>query len=553
MISVVIPSFLLLAGTGCTDSSKNHLDVVNGTKTLKYPAVIQLTDGLGNCSGTFVRPNVILTSAHCDHGLPLKVVQLKTPSSRIVVHPGYAGDDSKDVALVFFDENASDEVLPLQFQQPVSGANVTVIGYGDTRFTEGFETDGSDGAKRIGSNTISNIDSGFIQIVGVAGAGIDPNVPVGLSSSLGSGDSGGPLLNESGEIIGVNANVIRNANNSVLTQAVMLSHVKDFIEAELSKPDNFKPAPFVENCLANKDNPSVKILLSQLTQDNSCRSLYLNTVDQQAFLLTGNGTSTFDVSVLGGMPWILRLGIVDYKLENLSELSKLKNLEALRLSGTGLKDTKDLARNFQLQTVVIEDSSDVSVEDLMVLPHITTIVLNGVQKPIENKLKLALLMQGEWNQACVPDTAVNGAYSKTRYTYESSTNTFEAILKLYASAECNENPVLSIKDVYSVKAFYPLDDASYALDLEQEKLYITVFNENPLPPEILDVIRSTCPYQIGAEALCSNPALNVVGPYTKVKFNDRTTFFATGDGGKYDGARERSRYQVFDETPFVRK
>ncbi|MDQ3233531.1 MAG: S1 family peptidase, partial [Pseudobdellovibrionaceae bacterium] len=280
LISVVFSSLSLLAFIGCAESSKNRLNLVNGKKTLKYPAVIQVTNGEGNCSGAFVRPNVILTSGHCTNGLPLTVVQLRTPSSRIVVHPEYPGDDTKDVALVFFDENASDEVLPLQFGQPAAGDKVTVIGYGDTRYNEGVDSTGSDGAKRIGSNTISKIDSGYIQIVGVASAGIDPNVPVGQSSSLASGDSGGPLLNESGEIIGVNANVSRNEDNRVLTQVVMLPHVKDFIEAELSNPDNYKPAPFVEECLADKDNPSIKILLSQLTQDNNCRSLYLNSVDQ---------------------------------------------------------------------------------------------------------------------------------------------------------------------------------------------------------------------------------------------------------------------------------
>ncbi len=232
MISVVVHSLLIIASTGCTDSTENHLNVVNGKKTLSYPAVIQLTDGVSNCTGTFVRPNVFLTAGHCPNGLPSTVVQLRTSSSRTVIHPGYPKDGSKDVALVFFDEDVSDQVLPLQFHQPTIGDKVTLIGYGNTRYTEGSKSTGSDGAKRIGTNTISNIDSGYIEIIGVPGGDVaDSNAPIGQMSSLASGDSGGPLLNESGEIIGVNANIRRTEDNNVLSKVVMLSDVKDFIEA----------------------------------------------------------------------------------------------------------------------------------------------------------------------------------------------------------------------------------------------------------------------------------------------------------------------------------
>jgi hypothetical protein len=224
-----LATLLALTVTACAapvaddddDLEQSSDAVVGGAATFERPEIGAVRRGGGLCTGTLVRPNVVLTAAHCVEGLPKdEDVREATPGYAFEIHKG-PGDRQRFavdrvhsfLAPEHFDGSqrwrAHDiavlrlvEDVPASLARPARvadrwprvGGRVAIYGFGcaDRAPGEDGRRPGS-GTKRVKEHRWS---------LGLA-------VGFARTSNLCPGDSGGPLLDlERNAVVGTNSGFV---------------------------------------------------------------------------------------------------------------------------------------------------------------------------------------------------------------------------------------------------------------------------------------------------------------------------------------------------------
>jgi hypothetical protein len=187
---IILPA----VGVACNKPQTAELKLMNGKVIAEeeFPAVFWL----GNCTGTFVSDNTLLTAAHCIGSSQTVRInrRINATSTKVLIHPetrrtGRIG--AYDIAVAIFPDNTAPATVPVYPQNPASGQEAVFVGYGQSNNGAGA------GTKRMGRNKIRDVSGDVIR-----SRRSTSNAGSGEDVSVAPGDSGGPLFID-GHIAGI--------------------------------------------------------------------------------------------------------------------------------------------------------------------------------------------------------------------------------------------------------------------------------------------------------------------------------------------------------------
>ena len=185
------------------------------------PSVVIIESLIGGGSGFYYRNNqLIVTNSHVVR-LSKKVTVIHGDGTELEgVVVTQSDEDETDLAVVIVEENSRDVGLFGNEEKLAIGEQVFAIGSPGTRFGLTFDftlTSGLVSQFRDGGTFEHESGTKWIQ----------------TDSSISGGNSGGPLLNLHGRVVGVNTLGSRNLND--LNMAVDISHVEEVFQQALAK------------------------------------------------------------------------------------------------------------------------------------------------------------------------------------------------------------------------------------------------------------------------------------------------------------------------------
>ena len=237
-LSLIILLFGIVTPTWASDSKLTSEDIA--TRTLKATVYLKMQNNKGNSigSGFFVTRNVVATNYHVIKNATQGTARLVGKSKEYAISGVIGYDTVNDLALLKIGGNRIKRPSLRDFAYHTEGnlpSNVSVdpLVIGDSDSIEVGQVVYVAGNPRGWEGTFS---SGII-------SSIRGNKDIQITAPISPGSSGGPVLNDKGEVIGISRATFTKAQN--LNFAVPSNKLKDLLSKfQKSKP---KPLPIHES------------------------------------------------------------------------------------------------------------------------------------------------------------------------------------------------------------------------------------------------------------------------------------------------------------------
>jgi putative serine protease PepD len=169
------------------------------------PAVITVISGNKQGSGFFVSPDgLVLTNSHV---IESQSAQIRFPDGKSVAAMLLRNDQTKDLALLKANTGSNYPTLPMgDSDKAVQGESVITIG------------------SPIGLE--GTVTMGIISAIRKAHTGV---TYIQIDAAINQGNSGGPLLNKAGQVIGINTGKPSQPGTERLGFAISINDAKRFI------------------------------------------------------------------------------------------------------------------------------------------------------------------------------------------------------------------------------------------------------------------------------------------------------------------------------------